>query len=232
MKRALITGGCGDIGQTIVQKLNSIGVSCTVLDLAQSPIDLRNELNHFIEIDISQKEQLSSFFDAQDENDKFDYFIHCASIMHLKRFEEFTWDEIERVLNVNLIGTIQLLHYLIPHMKDNGRIVLFSSAVTFKNLENYSIYSATKAGLDSLVKSLAKELGNRGITVNSIAPGFIATKLTDSVKDKEQELINQRSIKKPLLPRHLESIITCILDEGSEMITGQCFVIDGGVVTR
>lgn len=232
MKRALITGGCGDIGQTIVQKLNSIGVSCTVIDLAQSPIDLRNELNHFIEIDISQKEQLSSFFDAQDENDKFDYFIHCASIMHLKRFEEFTWDEIERVLNVNLIGTIQLLHYLIPHMKDNGRIVLFSSAVTFKNLENYSIYSATKAGLDSLVKSLAKELGNRGITVNSIAPGFIATKLTDSVKDKEQELINQRSIKKPLLPRHLEPIITCILDEGSEMITGQCFVIDGGVVTR
>ncbi|CAM5219820.1 3-alpha-(or 20-beta)-hydroxysteroid dehydrogenase [Ureibacillus acetophenoni] len=194
-----------------------------MIDLAQPPIAIRNELNQFLEIDLSQKEQLSSFFDSQVGRGKFDYFIHCASIMHLKRFEDFTWEEIERVLNVNLVGTIQLLHLLIPHMNDNGRIVLFSSAVTFKNLENYSIYSATKAGLDSLVKSLARELGGRGITVNSIAPGFIATKLTDSVKDQEQELINQRSIKKPLLPRHLEPIITCILDEGSEMITGSMF---------
>lgn len=228
MKTCFITGGSGDIGSAIVERLNSKGISCIIVDLKHP--EKMNEMNHFIQLDLG--DITINFEEIFEDIQEIHYLIHCASLMKLANFQEEQPENVNAMIQTNIMGVINLLHCLLPKLADNGRILFMSSAVVYKGNEKYSLYSAAKSAIDGFSKSLARELGSRGVTVNSVAPGFISTNLTKDIQDKEKYLIEQRAIKQPLLINDIVELIEFLMSENAKMITGQTIVIDGGVVFK
>ncbi len=143
--------------------------------------------------------------------------------------------EIGRMLNVNLEGALRLSRLGIRSMlkgNSGGRILNISSIIGLRGYSGLAVYSATKAGLDGLTRGLARELGPRQITVNSIAPGYMETELSEGLgADKLQQIVRRTPLGR--LATTGDVVPTCIflLGEDSAMITGQTIIVDGGIST-
>ena len=138
--------------------------------------------------------------------------------------------EISKVLSLNLEAPILLTKYLTRRMIKfrRGRVVNISSITAQTGFSGLSVYGATKAGLEGFTRSLSRELGRVGITVNCVAPGFMETDMTSSLQGKKLDSIKRRA---PLgLPdtEHVAATVLHLLDEKSERITGAIFTVDGG----
>lgn len=138
--------------------------------------------------------------------------------------------EISKVISLNLEAPILLTKYLTRRMIKHrrGRVVNISSIIAETGFSGLSVYGATKAGLEGFTRSLSRELGRVGITVNCVAPGFMETDMTSSLQGKKLDSIKRRA---PLgLPNteHVASTVLHLLDEKSERITGAIFTVDGG----
>jgi len=141
-------------------------------------------------------------------------------------------DEWLDVINTNLTGTFRVTKLVAKGMLKQkwGRIIHLSSISGMMGNPGQANYSASKSGIDGFTRSLAKELGSRNITVNSVAPGFIATDMTDSLTDEELT-------KKIPLGRigNVEDVVSLVLflsSEDSNYITGQTLVVDGGLFMK
>ena len=138
--------------------------------------------------------------------------------------------DIEHVLRVNLEAPIQLIKYLCRHMMLNrrGRIVNVSSIIANTGFSGLSVYAASKGGLESMTRSLARELGRVGITVNCVAPGFLQTDMTSSLEGGNLETIRRRS---PLGLARVEDVagaIAYLLGPDASHTTGSVVTVDGG----
>lgn len=138
--------------------------------------------------------------------------------------------EISKVISLNLEAPILLTKYLTRRMIKHrrGRVVNISSIIAETGFSGLSVYGATKAGLEGFTRSLSRELGRVGITVNCVAPGFMETDMTSGLQGKQLDSIKRRA---PLgLPNteHVASTVLHLLDKKSERITGAIFTVDGG----
>ena len=138
--------------------------------------------------------------------------------------------EISKVISLNLEAPILLTKYLTRRMIKHrrGRVVNISSIIAETGFSSLSVYGATKAGLEGFTRSLSRELGRVGITVNCVAPGFMETDMTSGLQGKQLDSIKRRA---PLgLPNteHVASTVLHLLDKKSERITGAIFTVDGG----
>lgn len=138
--------------------------------------------------------------------------------------------EINKLITLNLEAPILLTKYLTRRMIKNrrGRVVNISSIIAQTGFSGLAVYGATKAGLEGFTRSLSRELGRVGITVNCVAPGFMETDMTSGLQGEKLESIRRRA---PLgLPNteHVASTVLHLLEEKSERITGTVFTIDGG----
>lgn len=140
----------------------------------------------------------------------------------------------QRVIEVNLNGTFYFTRCVAPLMmrQRSGRIVNVSSVIGLTGNAGQANYAASKAGIIALTKSVARELGGRGVTCNAIAPGFIATDMTASLPDKVQaDMLQRIPLKRFGTGKDVAGLVRFLLSEEAAYITGQTLVVDGGMVT-
>ena len=239
---AAITGASRGIGRATAELLAKRGADVVVGDLLvdeakETAAEIAKESGRRLDgylVDVADSESANKFIESAIENfGKIDILINNAGITRdnlIMRISESDWDA---VININLKGAFNCCKAIVrPMMKQRyGRIVNISSVVGLSGNAGQSNYSASKAGLIGLTKSLAQELGSRNITVNAVAPGYITTVLTDVLSEEIKEAaISATPLGRLGSPEDIARAIAFFVSEDAEFITGQVLSVDGGMV--
>ena len=161
-----------------------------------------------------------------------DILVNNAGIVRDMLMVKMTEADFDAVINVNLKGTYNMMKATYKHfMKQrSGRIISLASVVGIMGNAGQANYSASKAGIIGLTKSVAKELGGRNVTVNAIAPGYIATDMTDQLSDKAKDMISSGiPMKRAGSPEDVANAICFLASDDASYITGEVLRVDGGM---
>ena len=230
-KKVLVTGGNRGIGKGIVEGFlnNGYEVLASCRDVSKFPLE--NDRLTVAELDIADTRSVDNFKNTVESFGP-EILVNNAGITKDNIFLRMSDDEWLDVINTNLTGTFRVTKLVAKGMLKQkwGRIINISSISGMMGNPGQANYSASKSGIDGFTRSLAKELGSRNITVNSVAPGFIATDMTESLTDEELT-------KKIPLGRigNVEDVVSLVLflsSEDSNYITGQTLVVDGGLFMK
>ena len=238
-KVSIVTGASQGIGKKIAASFSKSGAQ--VIFLARSESKINNLCSNLkskgylatpIVCDISDGESYSNAISSVvDKFGKLDILVNNAGITRdslLLRMSEECWDE---VLQTNLKGVFFGIKSAIKPMMKNkfGRIINISSIVGLTGNKGQANYSASKAGLIGMTKSIAKEVGNRGITVNCIAPGWIETEMTKNLPESaKKDLLDRIPIGRIGMPSDIASTAIFLASDEASYITGQTITVDGG----
>lgn len=238
MKTVIVTGGSRGIGAAIVKELAKESYQI-VLDYNHSEEaakQIQQELKEqgiHIEIfkaDVSKREEVKKLIAfTLKKFKKIDVLINNAGIANEKQFQEITDEDFNRVIQVNLYSVFCTIQEVLPNMisNKNGCIINISSVYGTNGGSCAAIYAASKAGIDGITKSLAKELGLSNIRVNSIAPGFMNTDMNRYLtKEEKKEIEEEIAIPKMGEGIDVAKCIKWLI--GDEYTTGQVIKIDGG----
>ncbi len=240
-KAALVTGGGRGIGKEIAFKLANAGADVAVSDIdletarkTAGDIEALGVRSISIVADVSDSGSVSSMLSAfLDAFGKIDILVNNAGITRdnlLIRMKEEDWDT---VLNVNLKSIFLCCKEAArPMMRAReGKIVNISSVVGLIGNPGQANYSASKAGMIGLTKTLAREFAGRSININAVAPGFIKSAMTDKLSESDkQKFISQIPMKKLGLPEDVANVILFLVSPLADYITGQVITVDGGLV--
>jgi 3-oxoacyl-[acyl-carrier protein] reductase len=240
-KTALITGAGRGIGKEIARALGEAGANLVISDIAADAANQtaaefndRNIKTLAVAGDISKSEDVETLFKtAGDTFGGVDILVNNAGITRdnlLARMEEKDWD---LVLTVNLKGAFLCTKAASRGMMKRryGRIVNISSVVGIMGNAGQANYSASKAGLIGLTKSAAKELASRNVTVNAVAPGYIATDMTkDLPEEAKTKFLQSVPLGRPGTPQDISGVVLFLVSEAASYITGQVIHIDGGML--
>ena len=238
---ALVTGGTRGIGAAITTMLaqNGVRVAAGYSRGEDAAVALKDRLEgtggqvsvHQGRVD--HPDDCARVFDeVMARFGRVDYLINNAGITLDKTVRKMTYDDWHNVLNVNLFGAFCMTKSVLEHMieRGSGRIVNISSVIGETGNVGQANYAASKAGLFGFTKSLALEMARRGITVNTVAPGFIATEMVaqmpQAALDAVVEKIPQRRLGKP---EEVARVVQFLLEDESSYITGAVFHINGGL---
>jgi len=242
---AIITGGSRGIGRATALELAGKGawVALNYIDLADnreqaeelvSLIHSQGGRALAVEADVADPAQVESMMaKIIDHFGRIDVLINNAGITRdnlLMRLKEEDWDA---VIAINLKGTYNCCKSVLKVMMKQrfGRIVNVASVVGIMGNAGQTNYAASKAGIIGFTKSLAKEVASRGINVNAVAPGFIATAMTDQLNQNQKDaLLKQIPLQRLGAPEDVARVISFLVSEGASYITGQTITVDGGMV--
>tara|TARA_B100000963_G_C22581363_1_gene650996 strand:- start:16 stop:726 length:711 start_codon:yes stop_codon:yes gene_type:complete len=229
-RKLLVTGGTGSIGTSICRYFKENGCeeifsTTTNIQKAKSDQDFIN----FKEMDLKNIKNcnLDELLDID-----IDYLVLNAGLNRDNIFLRMSLDEWESVINVNLNSSYHLLKHFTKKMvkKKFGRIVFISSVVAYTGNPGQVNYTASKAAISGLVKSLALELSTRNITVNSVAPGFIQSNMTDKLnEDQKNAILNRIPMKKLGNSDDIAKAVGFLCSENANYITGQTLHVNGGL---
>ena len=237
-KTALVTGASGGIGKAIAQTLHAQGATIAISGTRKEKLDeIASELGervHVTPCNLSDKEAVSALVgQAEEAMGKLDILVNNAGITKDNLFMRMKDEEWDDVIAVNLTASFILMRSALRGMMRarSGRIVNISSISAIIGNPGQPNYSASKAGLIGMSKSLAREVAPRGITVNCIAPGFISTPMTDELNEKQVEQIAQ-AIPSGTFgePQDIASAVLYLASEEAKYMTGQTLHINGGMV--
>ncbi|MGN0919945.1 MAG: 3-oxoacyl-[acyl-carrier-protein] reductase, partial [Alphaproteobacteria bacterium] len=236
-KTALITGATGGIGRAIAKTLHALGANLVLTDISIKALEsLKAELGNRVVVfagNITQINDLKSLVKfAQQHFENIDILVNNAGITKdtlSMRMTDEMWDA---VLAVNLTAGFRLIREVLPQMmkKRWGRIISMASIVGVIGNVGQANYAASKAGLIAMTKSVAGEVGARGITANCIAPGFIATPMTENLPDNvKQMMLDRIPMKRMGTPQDIAHVVAFLASEESAYITGQTVNVNGGM---
>ena len=241
-KCAVVTGAAKGIGKAIALKLASSGVNI-VLNYRSSEdkaIETEKEiLSLGVEVlrvkgDISKPNDVENLIDyAKKKFGKIDIMVNNAGITKDTLLLRMKEEDFDSVINVNLKGVFNCLKAITPVMvkQKDGKIINLSSVVGLVGNAGQVNYAASKAGVIGMTKSLAKEIGSRGITVNAVAPGFIETDMTDVLGDKfKEEAKKSIPLKRLGKAEDVAEVVAFLASDSANYITGQVIHVDGGMV--
>jgi len=234
MKTALITGASRGIGNAIALELKQKGYSVIGTATSQTGVDslLEKDIEGYI-LDLNSNDSIDRFWRLLEENNKsISVLVNNAGITRdniVLRMSDEEWSDI---MNVHLYGTFQLCKRSLKMMLKNkwGRIINISSASASIGNRGQSNYAAAKAGVEAFTKSLAKEVGKRDITINSVAPGFISTDMTEQNEGVNSDyLVKEIPLGRFGEPNEVASLVGFLCSEDASYITGQTVHINGGL---
>lgn len=232
-KVVLISGASRGIGASIAMHLASLGYK--VIGTARSEFKFDKPSDNLIplKLDITCRESIKNCaVKLKEQNLLPDILINNAGITSDQLFLRMKDDEWDNVLATNLTGTFNLTKAFIKNMIKNryGRIINISSISGLMGNPGQVNYSSAKAGLSGFTKSLAKEVGSRNITVNSVAPGFIETDMTSFLdEDSKNTIIKDIPLNRLGSPEDVSELVAFLAGDESQYITGQTISIDGGL---
>ena len=232
-KVVLISGASRGIGAAIAIHLASLGYK--VIGTARSEFKFDKPSDNLIplKLDITCRESIKDCAaKLKEQNLLPDILINNAGITSDQLFLRMKDDEWDNVLVTNLTGTFNLTKAFIKNMIKNryGRIINISSISGLMGNPGQVNYSSAKAGFSGLTKSLAKEVGSRNITVNSVAPGFIETDMTSFLdEDSKNTIIKDIPLNRLGSPEDVSELVAFLAGDESQYITGQTISIDGGL---
>lgn len=240
-RAAVVTGGSRGIGRAVCVALAKQGCNvvvnyCHGEAAAAETAALCKELGVeavTVQADVSTAEGCKKLFEeAVNAFGRVDILVNNAGVTRDNLILRLSEEDFDTVLNANLKGAFLCCKEAARRMvrQRYGRIVNLSSVVGLRGNAGQTNYSASKAGLIGLTKSLAKELASRNVTVNAVAPGFIATDMTDALSEKQREAILGRIASKRLgEPEDVAKLVRFLASEEAGYITGQVICIDGGM---
>jgi 3-oxoacyl-[acyl-carrier protein] reductase len=241
-RTAIVTGASGGIGRAVAGRLVRDGFA-VVLNYAgnaanadQAVAEARAAGGQALAVkanvaDVGEVGQL--FKTTVDQFGGVAVVVHCAGIMPLRPIvEDQDASLFDQVISINLRGSYVVMAESARRMTGGGRIIAFSSSEVAKSFPRYGAYSASKAGLESLVHTLANELRGREITVNAVAPGPVATDLFLKGKSQAQidELANASPLERLAHPEDIVGIVAFLAGPDGAWVNGQVLRVNGGFV--
>ncbi len=229
-KKLFLTGGTGSIGSSICSYFNNNG--CKEIYSTTTNIDKVRSDQDFIkfkELNLNNIEtcNLDDLFDFD-----IDFLVLNAGLNKDNIFLRMSPNEWNSVINVNLNSSFYLLKHFVKKMvkKRYGRVVFISSVVAYTGNPGQVNYTASKSAISGMVKSLALELSSRNITVNSVAPGFIKSNMTDKLNDVQKNAILDKIPMKKLGDSiDIAKAVGFLCSENADYITGQTLHVNGGL---
>ena len=230
-KKVLITGANRGIGKGIAESLLSSGFQILATSRKIENFDFNHENLTKASLDIGDTNAVAEFQKVVEEFNP-SILINNAGITKDNLFLRMTEDDWNEVINTNLTGVFRVTKLVAKGMLKQrwGRVINISSIAGIMGNPGQTNYSASKAAVDAFTRSLAKELGSRNITVNSIAPGFIETDMTEGILDKS--IIDKIPLKRAGTVEDVTSLVNFLCSDESNYITGQTLVVDGGLFMK
>src|ERR1700748_951565 len=238
MRNVLVTGGSRGIGLAISRRLASAGFNVIAVarresdELRAAISEAKQDNLHFRSSDLSAIEAIPAFVkEMRDEFGAIYGLVNNAGIGTEGLLATMHNSEIEALVRLNVLSPVILTKYIVRHMMADGagRIVNISSIIASTGNNGLSVYGATKAAATGFTRSLAREVGKLGITVNAISPGFVDTELTQGLADDQRKRIASRSALRRLPESDdVARMVEYLLGDGGRNITGSVMTIDAG----
>lgn len=230
MRTAVVTGGGSGIGRAIAQRLGADGYRVATLDLTASADGFS-----FAD-DVTDRAQVDAALDQiREKLGPVAILVNSAGLDGFKQFTDITFEEWQRVINVNLHGVFHTVQAVLPDMIEAGwgRIVNISSSSTHSGVPFMSHYVSAKSAVNGLTKSLALEYGQFGITVNAVPPGFIDTPMLRGAESRGllgdiNDTIAATPVRRMGKPEDIAAACSFLISEEAGYITGQLLGVNGG----
>ena len=236
-KNIIVTGASGGIGNSIIEKLNHAGANILASGTRIEKLDkLKNEFANIkiLKFDISQSDKIEEFVEAatKELGGSLDCIVNNAGVNHDNLAIRMSLEEWQKVIDINLTSTFLMCKTAIKKMLKNksGRIVNITSVVGHTGNLGQANYTASKAGIIAMSKSLAIEYAKKNININCISPGFIKTAMTDKLDDKFKEVIISKIPSARLGdPDDIANAVLFLCSNQSDYINGETLHVNGGM---
>lgn len=240
-KTVIVTGGSRGIGRSIAEAFALEGARIALIYSGSHEAALQVQAGitqgggrcEIYQCNVADYEKTAKIVaEIKAQFGSIDVLINNAGIVRDKLVLAMKEEDFDQVIDVNLKGAFNMIKHVYPIMakQRSGKIISMSSIVGLNGNKGQANYSASKAGIIGLTKSVAKELASRGVTVNAIAPGYIATEMTDSLSDKvQEEIINAIPMKRKGTTEDIANLTLFLASDKAAYITGQVIVVDGGM---
>ena len=236
-KNIIVTGASGGIGNSIIEKLNQAGANVLASGTKEEKlIQLKERFKNIkiIKFDISQSDKIEEFIEnaTKDLGGNLDCLVNNAGITQDNLAIRMSLEEWQKVININLTSTFLMSKFAIKKMLKNksGKIINITSVVGHTGNLGQANYTASKAGIVAMSKSLAIEYAKKNININCISPGFIKTAMSDKINDKFKDVIMSKIPSARLgEPDDIANAVLFLSSEQSNYINGETLHVNGGM---
>ena len=244
-RNAIVTGGNGGLGRAFSTALATAGANVMVAGLfdddgtTREMVEQRGVAYAFVEADIAAPGECKRVVDAcLDRWGRVDILVNCAGIginvQDVTRFGRAQWD---RMVSVNLTAAFEMIHEVCPHMiaQKSGKIINIASLLSFQGGIRVASYTASKSGLAGLTKLLANEWAGKGINVNAIAPGYVATNNTEALRndpERYKAILDRIPAGRWAQPSDIAGAAVFLASPAADYVHGITLPVDGGWLAR